>query len=298
MFWKAADTQKEAPDTIYVYIGGAIRTASIEIKVNDRTVVNESNCAAHSPHYWKTEDKIRVKTWKTGAYSNKFTRFYARKNSNSKWTKLLDVTDGDQEIFIDNDYVEFGFEFDISDGTDWPYSDVFWTAANSAREVVEDIYIEMGGAIRTATLDIYVNGKNRFHDGNCSSHSQHYWKMTDNISLTIDDDGDYTTKSKAFYARKENGGWECLYSAGNGDVWGMGISSDYVEFGFEFDVKWGTNWPYSNVFWTTSQSKSTPVENIWIRLGGGARTATIEIKVNNSRVFYDGNCDSHSRRNW
>ena len=69
---------------------------------------------------------------------------------------------------VEGKYAEFGFEFDITAGTDWPYSGVFWPAGNGA---VSDIFIEWGGGCRTAWIDITVDGKKVFHDGNCDSHS-------------------------------------------------------------------------------------------------------------------------------
>ena len=118
-----------------------------------------------------------MKIWKTGAYSNNCTRFYARKAGSTKWDVLLDATNGNQEFYIDESagYVEFGFEFDIFWGTDWPYSGVFWTAAQSEEEKVEGIYIEMNGTVRDAEIYIYVNDKKVVSENDIWSQEQYKW---------------------------------------------------------------------------------------------------------------------------
>ncbi len=75
---------------------------------------------------------------------------------------------GNQDFWIGSKYAKFCFEFDITAGTDWPYSDKFWSMENVA---VGDILIEWGGGCRTAWIDITVDGKKVFHDGNCDSHN-------------------------------------------------------------------------------------------------------------------------------
>ena len=89
-------------------------------------------------------------------------------------------------------------------------------------------------------------------------------------------------------------GWETLNSD-TGSVSQQNISGKYVEFGFEVDQTGATDWPYSDVFW---RYKDGVVNSIDIDLGGAARKASINIKVNGNSVFQTSNADSHSRHNW
>jgi len=136
---------------------------------------------SRSTEYVKTtverRGAIHVRTDSANAYVTKHQKFWARPvtgiESNGKlqlgdWKCLCDAGSGNQEFMVEGKYAEFGFEFDITAGTDWPYSDVFWPAGNGA---VSDIFIEWGGGCRTAWIDITVDGKKVFHDGNCDSHS-------------------------------------------------------------------------------------------------------------------------------
>ena len=130
--------------------------------MNGSNVVSRSNCDSHIQHYWRTTNQIRVKTNKTDMYSLYAQRVYARKSSGGKWDVVLNETNGDHELFINDSegYVEYGFEFYVVAGRDWPYSNVFWTAADSAREKLDDVYIMMTGTTYNVDLNIYVNGKN------------------------------------------------------------------------------------------------------------------------------------------
>lgn len=88
------------------------------------------------------------------------------------------------------------------------------------------------------------------------------------------------------------GDWECLMDAGDGDL-EKNLPGKYAELGYEFDITWGTYWPYSDVFWTADKP---PAENVLIDMGGACRTASIKIYVNGDRVFSDSNCDGHKSR--
>ena len=125
-------------------------------------------------------EPIRVITDTANAYITKHQKFWARPvtgiedNGTFKlgdWECLKSGGNGNMEFLVDGKYVEFGFEFDITGGTDWPYSDVFWKVSNG---VAKKIFINMGGACRTAKIDIEVNGKNVFHDGNCNKHRRKF----------------------------------------------------------------------------------------------------------------------------
>ena len=94
------------------------------------------------------------------------------------WEKLLDETTGNKERYFKGKYAEFGFSFDISWGTDWPYSDVFWTVDNGA---AKEIKIEWGGGVRTAWIEITVDDKKVVDDTNCSSHSEYNFGCLYNV---------------------------------------------------------------------------------------------------------------------
>lgn len=136
---------------------------------------------SRSTEYVKTtvakRNAIHVKTDSANAYVTKHQKFWAKPvtgiDSSGKlqlgnWECLRDAGNGNQDFWIGSKYAEFGFEFDITAGTDWPYSGVFWPAGNGA---ASDILIEWGGGCRTAWIDITVDGKKVFHDGNCDSHN-------------------------------------------------------------------------------------------------------------------------------
>lgn len=64
------------------------------------------------------------------------------------------ATDG---VNVFEEYVEFGFSFDIQWGEDWPYSGCFWTANDGIIE--NGIRISVGGESRDSTLHIYVDSE-------------------------------------------------------------------------------------------------------------------------------------------
>ena len=114
----------------------------------------------------------------------------------------------------------------------------------------------------------------------------------------------YSTKHQKFYARpiigvNDNGSlrlgnWQLLIDE-EGANRSMLISGKYAEFGFGFDIDWGTNWPYSDVFWRANQGAA---DNINIEWGGICRAAWIKIKVNDREVVNNSNCSSHSPYNF
>ncbi len=112
---------------------------------------------SRSTEYVKTtvakRNAIHVKTDSANAYVTKHQKFWAKPvtgiDSSGKlqlgnWECLRDAGNGNQDFWIGSKYVEFGFEFDITAGTDWPYSGVFWPAGNGA---VSDILIEWGAVV-------------------------------------------------------------------------------------------------------------------------------------------------------
>ena len=75
----------------------------------------------------------------------------------------------DKEITLPATYVIFGYSFDITWGTDWPYSQQFW---NNANTVAEDVLIVITGGNRTPEVLIMVNGNTVYKNDNCSAHNQ------------------------------------------------------------------------------------------------------------------------------
>ena len=304
VFWTAEDSAREKVNDISIVMDGALLNASINIKVNGKEVVNVGRCGSHYQHNWEQDDKIRVKIWKTGAYSNNCTRFYARKSDTAFWDCLLDATNGDHEFYLDRSkgYVEFGFEFDVMGSFgEWQYSGVFWTAEDSAREKVWDIYIEMYGVSSTVGRFISVNCKTLVYglsDGEI--YGNHYFKKENKIRVRIEKTGFYSNNHTRLYARKAGDTkWDILFDGANGDhEFYIDESKGYAEFGFEFDITWGTDWPYSDVFWTAADSEREKVEDIYIYMGGYSTSATIDIYVNDEEVVSEGNFSSHEERKW
>ena len=68
----------------------------------------------------------------------------------------------------------------------------------------------------------------------------------------------------------------------------------FVNFAFSFDITWGTDFPYSGVFWTDTHN--TDWSTIDVELRGLCRNASIQIHVGNTRALDKRNCDSHSEK--
>ena len=123
-----------------------------------------------------------------GFYHAKNVKLYGRKclgiDDNGNWIlgswELLNLEEsfhgGTETSFdIPGVYVSFAFSFDITWGTDFPYSGVFLD--ENSRFFAKDwheLNIEIGGAVRTASIEIDVDNNVLFEDYNCSSHSE--WK--------------------------------------------------------------------------------------------------------------------------
>jgi hypothetical protein len=133
------------------------------------------------------------------------------------------------------------------------------------------------------------------------------WKP---LRVTMGNAGLYMNKSIKFYGRKivdvaDNGDyilgkWEILYEAN--DTWGgktFEITRDDAQFAFSFDIKWGTDFPYSGIIWDNVEDV---VFDIDIGTNGGCRNANVYIKIcydkprdpsNYYRVIEEKNCSSH-----
>ena len=76
---------------------------------------------------------------------------------------------------ITGDYFSFAFSFDITWGTDFPYSGVFLDQSSPCfASDWNELNIEIGGTVRTASVVMNLDDQGLFADYNCSSHSE--WK--------------------------------------------------------------------------------------------------------------------------
>lgn len=125
------------------------------------------------------------------------------------------------------------------------------------------------------------------------------------IHVKIDIGAGYYCRQQQFYGRKivgvdQNtgeyilGNWQCLRDTNKEDD-DFYVTADFVEFGYSFDIKGGTNWPYSGIFW---QGSTDEIQNINITTGGTCRRASITIKVDGKQVLHHGNCASHKHYNF
>ena len=132
--------------------------------------------------------KKKVTIYNYGLYHAKNVKLYGRKclgiDDNGNWIlgswELLNLEEsfhgGTETSFdIPGVYVSFAFSFDITWGTDFPYSGVFLD--ENSRFFAKDwheLNIEIGGAVRTASVVMNLDDQGLFADYNCSSHSE--WK--------------------------------------------------------------------------------------------------------------------------
>ena len=236
---------------------------------------------------------IRVRTTKTNNYHLYSQKFFACKSGGS-WERLIDEQDGNQTIYISDEYVGFGFEFCINDGANWPYSGIFWTEEDSEQEKVTDIRIAMAGTANSPSLNIFINSQNIYSQSNMSS-GERYTGWGD-ITLEITRTG-FELLEQRLYARKSNTAeWEVLVD--DTDVERMEITGDYVEFGFEFDVDDGVDWPYSNVFWTASASAKDKPRTIIIAMSGEKDSPNLSITVNGRKAYSGTGLGSGEQYYW
>lgn len=65
----------------------------------------------------------------------------------------------------------------------------------------------------------------------------------------------------------------------------------YFAFAYSFDIFWGTDWPYSGVFWNNPDARPT---HVGIYPSGTCRMADIKITVDGTAVVDISNCSPHS----
>ena len=132
--------------------------------------------------------KKKVTIYNYGLFHAKNVKLYGRKclgiDDNGNWIlgswELLNLEEsfhgGTETSFdIPGVYVSFAFSFDITWGTDFPYSGVFLDQSSPCfASDWNELNIEIGGAVRTASVVMNLDDQGLFADYNCSSHSE--WK--------------------------------------------------------------------------------------------------------------------------
>ena len=134
-----------------------------------------------------TKKKISILNY--GFFHAKNVKFYGRKclgiddNDGSwilgKWEQLNTDTSvhgaTGYNFDISGEYMCFAFSYDITWGTDFPYSGVFLD--QNSKYFAKDwkkLEIAMWGAVRTGCITIDVDDSTIVHETNCGSHSE--WK--------------------------------------------------------------------------------------------------------------------------
>jgi len=125
---------------------------------------------------------IHVNIANNGFYHLKSSKLYIRKvigvDGNGDfilggWERVFNRSDVGfdhvDDVTLSGTAVCFAYSFDITIGTDFPYSGVFW---NKPDTQVSDIDIKTSGGVRTASITIQVDGKTVVNESNCSSHSE------------------------------------------------------------------------------------------------------------------------------
>ena len=124
-------------------------------------------------------------------------------------------------------------------------------------------------------------------------------------TVSMDNGGGFYATDIKFYGRKiidvdPNGNfilgpWEQLNTQtsvhGMVGKFSFDINGTYVAFAFSYDIAWGTNFPYSGVFWENIYY--TDWKEIKIRLTGICRCAFTAIYLDDIRVFFEENSPSH-----
>ena len=163
-------------DTIYTQDSAACPLSYSTCFIDDGSRATVSRSTEYVKTTVTKRDRIHIKTDTAYGYITKHQKLWGKAVTGIEadghfvlgdWDCLMDAGNGNQERYISGKYAELGFEFDITGGTDWPYTGVFWTADQGA---AEEVFIDMGGGCRTASIKISVNGKQIFRDGNCDSH--------------------------------------------------------------------------------------------------------------------------------
>lgn len=185
---KETDNLDEVNNILHSEAGAANTSSLMPLRYGAEVIFNRQEAVGNiTTDYYsvKIENKPRthVKIETANTYATKESKFYARrivgidKNNGEfvigPWKCLVSGTSGDKDFYVDSDYAEYGYAFNIVAGTKWPYSDCFWKQENG---FAKDITIEMGGMVRRPTIKIDVNNKTVFEDNKCKSHTNTFEK--------------------------------------------------------------------------------------------------------------------------
>lgn len=134
------------------------------------------------------------------------------------------------------------------------------------------------------------------------------------VEVKLRQSGPYVVKNWKFYGRKAIGvdrktgdfifgKWEVLDDRDNitclDNATYLDLTADYMQLAFSCDIVWGTDFPYSGVFWNEPDLDLREVE---IAMMGGCRTVSVhmDIKAYNeekgvsaNRKIREDNCSSH-----
>ena len=124
------------------------------------------------------------------------------------------------------------------------------------------------------------------------------------IHITIEQRGIFVENESILYGRKAIGvnddgsfilrPWEVLFKDHDipaGDDGDRVVSGSYVCFAYSVDIGWGTDWPFSRVFWYDEYSR---ISDLTIRVCGLPRLVNVHIWVNGVPYLSEYNCDSHN----
>lgn len=128
--------------------------------------------------------EISVRLWQEGFYILKHSKLYARKVTGvaddgsfilGPWELVnhkKSVCFGSEYFNIPGTCVNFAYSFDITGGTDWPFTGIFWTEINPD---IRHLTIRTGGGCRNASIQFYYNDEiSIFRKTNLSGHKE--WK--------------------------------------------------------------------------------------------------------------------------
>ena len=122
------------------------------------------------------------------------------------------------------------------------------------------------------------------------------------IDVRICSGGGYAVKSTKFYVREVTGvdgngdfilgSWRCLDSDTNLPMFTHEFKAPgtCVAFAYSCDIIWGTDFPYSGVFWN---DPTRDVNSIMISLTGLVRAVEVTILVDDEVIYSCSNSDSH-----
>ena len=125
------------------------------------------------------------------------------------------------------------------------------------------------------------------------------------INILIEHEGWFIEKEAILYGRQitgikadgtyQLGPWEVLSRRTNvvaGEDKKFTVPGNYVAFAYSVDIKGGTDWPYSGVFWCNPDKR---IHDVQISVGLFVRTVGVTIWVDGNRIFRDLNCPSHKQ---